>query len=333
MAAKPLSKTVLDSEVLKRDRKSITRYDLCGLGDRAIYMGTSFTPRKYYIPYSAVTHVFKRVAVSPGSGRAFLTPVLYLVVRYDGGQEFQTAFKYLTDADRMLKDLEEKHPDIHLVSPDWEKKQREKQKEEERLKKTVLSAQARESKKELELAGRFLEKSPELSRELASSARRKRQSDNIASWARWTAILVTVLGLAAVIGGILLMMGGGNRLVGVLMSLLGLAAAFLMFNSHILPVGDASPKRRQQEYAEALSRMEKYIGREKHFPLPARYAHPVVCRRMVRILLQGRAKDTAGALDVLREDLRAADSSASLEREDYEEVVLIKPLFLVADYQ
>ena len=106
----PLSRVTIDPEIIRADRRKSKKFDQCGLGEKAIYIGGSLTPRKFYVPYSQVTHVYKRVAVSKGSGKAFLTPILYLVVRYDDGQEKQCSFRYLNDADAMLTELEQRFP-------------------------------------------------------------------------------------------------------------------------------------------------------------------------------------------------------------------------------
>ena len=39
------------------------------------------------------------------------------------------------------------------------------------------------------------------------------------------------------------------------------------------------------------------------------------------------------ALDVLKSDLKALTADVQVEQEEYDEVVVIKPLFLVSDYQ
>ena len=66
---------------------------------------------------------------------------------------------------------------------------------------------------------------------------------------------------------------------------------------------------------------------------PARYAHPIVLDRMIRILREGRAQSKEEALDVLKADLRALTADVQVEQEEHDEVVVIKPLFLVSDYQ
>jgi len=54
---------------------------------------------------------------------------------------------------------------------------------------------------------------------------------------------------------------------------------------------------------------------------------------MIRILREGRAQSKEEALDVLKADLRALTADVQVEQEEHDEVVVIKPLFLVSDYQ
>ena len=39
------------------------------------------------------------------------------------------------------------------------------------------------------------------------------------------------------------------------------------------------------------------------------------------------------ALEVLKSDLKALNSSVAVEQEEYDEVMAIKPMFLIRDYQ
>lgn len=79
--------------------------------------------------------------------------------------------------------------------------------------------------------------------------------------------------------------------------------------------------------------MEHYIQTYPEFPVPACYAHPIVLKRMTEILKEGRAENLEGALQMLKSDLKALNSSVVVEQEEYEEVVAIKPMFLVMDYK
>ena len=71
----------------------------------------------------------------------------------------------------------------------------------------------------------------------------------------------------------------------------------------------------------------------EHFPLPARYAHPVVLDRMIRVLREGRAQNAEEALAVVKADLKALNADVQVSQEEYDEVVAIKPMFLVSDYE
>lgn len=67
--------------------------------------------------------------------------------------------------------------------------------------------------------------------------------------------------------------------------------------------------------------------------MPARYAHPVVLQRMIRVLREGRAQSVGEALNVMKKDLKALNASVQVEQEEYDEVVAIKPMFLLWDYE
>ena len=71
----------------------------------------------------------------------------------------------------------------------------------------------------------------------------------------------------------------------------------------------------------------------KDFPLPARYAHPAVLTRMIRVLREGRAQSIEEALTVVKADLKALNADVQVSQEEYDEVVAIKPMFLVSDYE
>ena len=77
--------------------------------------------------------------------------------------------------------------------------------------------------------------------------------------------------------------------------------------------------------------MKEFVG--KKFPVPCWYAHPVILERMIRILREGRAQTTGEALEVLKADLQALNSSVQVEQEEYDEVVCIKPMFLLEEYR
>ncbi|MFR6498204.1 MAG: hypothetical protein ACLUO9_05375 [Coprococcus comes] len=78
--------------------------------------------------------------------------------------------------------------------------------------------------------------------------------------------------------------------------------------------------------------MEEYIRKYPMFLIPAYYAHPIVLQRMQEIMREERAKTIPEALQVLKNDLKALNSDVVVEKEEYDEIVAIKPMFLVMDY-
>ena len=86
---KALSEKTLPPEVLRPDRVCCTHYEDFGLGDKALYVGVFGISRIGYIPLSAITRVYKRLAVSKGffeQGKIYGT-LCYLVVCFDGKQK------------------------------------------------------------------------------------------------------------------------------------------------------------------------------------------------------------------------------------------------------
>ena len=53
---------------------------------------------------------------------------------------------------------------------------------------------------------------------------------------------------------------------------------------------------------------------------------------MIDIIEEGRAVKADEALEVLKSDLKALNSSVAVEQEEYDEIMAIKPMFLVREY-
>lgn len=333
MSAKPLSSGILDEKTVSEDRKKCSKYDQCGLGREAVYVPSKIAPRAYYIPYKNVERIYQRVAVSRGSGRAFLTPVLYIVFQYDGGREKVCYFRYVTDSDKMFEQLRREHPEIPLVSEQSEQKEKEKEAEEERIRSAGLSREARDAVRDLENADQLLAMRPKLYKELAQSARFKRSVDLIRPLYVGIASGTAIGGLALTIIGIIMLRFGSSRNAAILLALIGIAAMFLMVNIGILPTPSRNRKAAQKRYDNAVSAMQHALKGADRFPVPSCYAHPYVLQMMERLIREGRATDTDGALTELKEDLRKMDSTVQLGGEEYERVRTVKPLFLVTDYR
>lgn len=328
----PLSSQVLDPEEVRNDRKKCRKFDQCGLGSKCIYMGSTMHPRHYYIPYSAVTNVFKRVGASNPDGKGFLAPVLFIVVRYDDGKEQECSFRYLQDADKMLDDLEQNHPEIPLLSPEGLRKKAEREAAEARIQENDLSDTARRSQKILEDARWEVHKRPGVYEKLADMAKLKRHADLMKPWVKYAAVGMLAGGIVLLAAGFILMRSSA-RGPGVIIALLGVMLLFLAGNSKGLPNKINNRKRRDKEYQEALASMKNALKHYKDFPIPYCYAHPYTFDRMIRIIQEQRAETVEDALAVLKADLKSMDSSVALSGDDFKQVVTIKPLFTVQDYQ
>ena len=328
-----LSSASLEPAVLAEDKKRCRRVGPCGLGEKALYLNSFYIDRRYYIPYSAITRVFKRVAMSKGgfTRKGVFASMAYLVVEYDGGKEKQCNFKYEEQVDQLLALLEQSHPEIKRVSAAAEKRLAEREKARRKEKKPELTPEARAEIARLEEASAFLEGRPELTLELSQAARRKRAYLCTNPSYRWVAMAITLLGVVSLGFGIYSILNGGGFAVYFL--LLGLAAIFLFSGASVLPTAQNNRKVVMSRAQKAQKAMEDYLASRPDFPLPARYAHPVVLRRMVRALEYGRAANGEQALEVVKKDLQALNSSVEVDQEEYDEVVAIKAMFLNEDYR
>lgn len=108
---------------------------------------------------------------------------------------------------------------------------------------------------------------------------------------------------------------------GIYFLLFGLAAIFLFSGASVLPTSHNNRSYIEKQLLNAVDEMEQYIKTYPDFPVPACYAHPVVLKRMQDILKEGRAETIPAALRVLKEDLKALNSSVVVEQEEYDEIV------------
>ena len=78
----PLSAGRIDDAALAEDKKTCRKIGPCGIGRHALYLNSFFVDRRYYVPLSMVTRVYKRVAMSKGgfSGKGIFATLSYLVV-------------------------------------------------------------------------------------------------------------------------------------------------------------------------------------------------------------------------------------------------------------
>ena len=326
-----LGNTVLEAETAAADRKSCRRFGPCGVGEKALYLNDLLIDRHFYVAFGSVRRVFKRVAMSQGgfSGKGAFGSIPYLVVQYDDGQEKQCTFKREEDVDELLAYLGQVHPEIPRLSVGGEQRLAKKAQQEASRYLKELTPQAQSVREELERARKFLSGYPELTAQLAAAAKAKRINEHTKPAYRWVALAIVLAGAAALVYGIISWRGGSD--FGVYFALFGFAAVFFFSGAHVLPTAKNNRRAVERAWDEAQAAMANVLPED--FPLPARYAHPIVLDRMIRILREGRAQSKEEALDVLKADLRALTADVQVEQEEHDEVVVIKPLFLVSDYQ
>ena len=326
-----LGATAIETQTLAEDKKSCKRFGPCGVGKEALYLNSYFIDRRFYVALSSVRRVFKRVAMSQGgfSGKGAFGSIPYLVVQYDDGKEKQCTFKHEEDVDALLAYLEKVRPEIPRLSVGGEKRMQEKAKQEAARYLDELTPQAQSARETLEKAEQFLSGYPEMTKKLAAAAKAKRINEHTNPAYRWVALAIVLAGAAALVYGIISWRSGGD--FGVYFALFGFAAVFFFSGAHVLPTAKNNRHAVEHAWTQAREAMENVLP--KDFPLPARYAHPIVAKRMVRILREGRAQSVDEALEVLKSDLKALTADVQVDQEEHDEVVVIKPLFLVSDYQ
>ena len=326
-----LGETSLNAEAVAADKKSCKRFGPCGVGKEALFLNSYFIDRRYYVAFSSVRRVFKRVAMSQGgfSGQGAFGAIPYLVVQYDGGKEKQCTFKREEDVDAMLAYIGEVHPEIPTLSVGGEQRLEQKAKEEAARYLSELTSDAQSAKEELEKAQKFLSGYPELTDRLSKAARAKRVNQHTNPAYRWVALAIVLAGLIAAVYGVIAWRRQEG--FGMYFTLLGLAVVFLFSGTQVIP----TMKNNKRAVAAAWEQAQKDIAGvlPEHFPLPARYAHPVVLDRMICVLREGRAQSIEEALAVVKADLKALNADVQVSQEEYDEVVAIKPMFLVSDYE
>ena len=92
---KALSCEKLENSTLKNDKKNCKKFGPCGIGEKALYLNSFYLDRVYYVPFSKVKRVFKRVAMSKGgfTGKGVFATIPYLVVVYDNGTKNSVCLK------------------------------------------------------------------------------------------------------------------------------------------------------------------------------------------------------------------------------------------------
>ncbi|MEE0259513.1 MAG: ATPase P [Coprococcus comes] len=328
-----LGEVSLPKEELLNDKKNCRKFGPCGVGEKAVYLNSFYIDRKYYIPISSIQRIFKRIAMSKGgfTGKGVFGTLSYLVVVYENGKEKQCNFKHEEDVDRLLAYIEEEFPDIPVHSLAAEQKLAEKKRWlEEKKREKKVSEETKVNLSKLEQAEKYLKNQSDLYMNLSLAAKKKRTYDRSNPTYKWVALAIVIMGAAAFIYGIYALTTHAG--FGMYFLLFGLAAIFLFAGANVLPTSKNNRKYIENQLSGAIEQMEEYIKKYPEFPIPAHYAHPIVLQRMQEIMREERAKTIPEALQVLKSDLKALNSDVVVEKEEYDEIVAIKPMFLVMDY-
>lgn len=329
----PLGRTILDAGTLKTDRKQCLIAGPCGMGEKALYLNSFYISRRYYVVYSDIRRVFKRVAMSEGgfTGKGLFGSIPYLVVVLKDGREKQCNFKVEDNVDAVLKWLGENHPEIPLVTEKAEAAANSADRHKTVVRDDDVPGEVQREIDALSGDAAFLQRKPEIYQNLAAAVRRKRTLDQMPRSSVLLAAGIAIAGIAGIFAGLCSFFNGSTYAMYPL--LFGFAFLFFALSGGTLPIGSNTPAAARRRWESALSRSAEYISGKPGFFLPPQYAHPVVCERMIRVLESGRASTRSEALRVVKDDLKKLRSDVKVSQSEYDEVVQVKSLFLECDYK
>ena len=326
----------LDRLELEQDKKACRKIGPCGVGKKALYLNSFYIDRRYYLPYGSISRVFKRVAMSSDgfTGKGMFASMAYLVVEYDGGKQKQCNFKDERDVDKLLEVLAKEQPQIPLLSEAGEQALQKKEAEKAARKLPELTDEAKHSVTVLRKAKEYLEEKPELAEELSAAERRKRAQLQSKPVYRYVALAIFVFGIVSAAYGLYAVTNHvGNY--GIYFALFGFAAVFLFSSYNMLPTARNNNNAIMKRADKAEAAMAEYVKHYPNgaFPVPSCYAHPIVLKQMTDAIEEGRAVTVPEALDAVEKRLQALNADVQVEQEEYDEVVVIKAMFLNHDYQ
>ncbi|MBE7005239.1 MAG: ATPase P [Ruminococcaceae bacterium] len=331
-APKLVGTTALDAETLAADRKDCRKFGPCGLGKKAVYLGGRYADRGFYTVYGDIRRIFKRIAMSKGgfTGKGMFGAMAYLVVQFADGREKQSYFKREDEVDQLLAVIEREHPELPTHSEEAERKLREAEQAEQARYCKELTPAAESAVAELRAALETLKRRRDLTDALAFAAKQKRTIDAINPNYRLAAVAIFLLALAAAGLGVYMLLN--HRDHAELLAVFGFAAIFLVSSTRVLPTGRNNKRYAQEQWDKALANMRSLLQEERGIPVPAQYAHPIVLERMIRVLREGRAQSVGEAYETMKADLKALNASVTVTQKEYDEVVAVKPLFLLCNY-
>ena len=231
--------------------------------------------------------------------------------------------------DDLLAYLAKVCPGLPLHSVQAEQRLARKAQEEAVRYLDVLTPEAQAAREKLEKARTFLAGYPKLTDRLSTAAKAKRVNEHTNPAHKWVALAIVLAGLIAAVYGVIAWRRQEG--FGMYFTLLGLAVVVLLSGTQVIPTMKNNKRAVTAAWEQAQKDMAGVLP--EHFPLPARSAHPVVLDRMIRVLREGRAQSAEEALTVVKADLKALNADVQVSQEEYDEVVAIKPMFLVSNYE
>ena len=240
------------------------------------------------------------------------------------------------DVDKLLEVLAKEQPQIHLLSAAGEQmlQKKEAEKASRKLPESELTDDARHSITVLRRAKEYLEAKPEIADELSAAERRKRAQLQSKPVYRYVALAIFVMGIVSAAYGLYAVTThtGGY---GIYFALFGFAAIFLFSSYNMLPTAHNNHSAIMKRAEKAEAAMAEYVKHYPNgaFPVPSHYAHPIVLKQMADAIEEGRAVTVPEALIAVENRLKSLNADVQVEQEEYDEVVVIKAMFLNHDYQ
>ena len=236
--------------------------------------------------------------------------------------------------DKLLEVLAKEQPQIKLLSAAGEQVLEKKEAEKAARKLPELSDDAKHSVTVLRKAKEYLETKPELSDELSAAERRKRAQLQSKPVYRYVALAIFIMGFVAAAYG-LYSITTHTGSYGIYFTLFGIAAIFLFSSYNMLPTARNNHNAIMKRAEKAEAAMAEYVKHYPNgaFPVPSWYAHPIVLKQMMDAIEEGRAVTVPEALTAVENRLKSLNADVQVEQEEYDEVVVIKAMFLNHDYQ
>ena len=324
----------LDDTLLKADKKSCVHCGPCGVGEHALYLNSYWLDRRWYIPVSNIQRAYKRVAMSKGgfTGKGIFGAIPYLVVEYGNGEVRQFTFKHEHHVDAMIAEIQRRFPRIKTMSEAAAKKLEEARRAEEARYKKELSPRAEATLAELRRMQAYLEARPDLATRLAADSKAKRVDQLTHPAHKWAAAAIFALALVASAYGFHSWMSGTGD-SGLYILLVGFSALFFFSSSRVLPTARMNRKALAAALDKTRTELAEYLAAYPGFPLPVRYAHPLTVARMIRSVREGRSETVEDAFEDMKAVLKSLNSSVTVSQTEYDEVITIKPIFLLENYQ